>query len=342
MARPRRLLSFMLAALGSAAALHASPAAEPTPIKFVMDWAWEGTQASWAVASESGCYAKAGLKVQTDRGFGSGDSIGKVAGGAYNIGVADFSTLVNYDSSHPDDRLVAVFIISDRALTSAEGLKKTGIFKPQDLNGKRIAAVQPDASHVLFPAFAKANGIDLKSIHWVIVAPNLREATVYQGQADAAVGHLNTVVTGLHALGMTDSELTIMPYADFGVRLYGNAVIVKPAWAAAHADIMRSFVKCAISGIQGTIRDPKGSVELMKKFSSMVDQKKELDALKFSTTRAVYTDDVKKNGLSNVTQERLDKALTQISDAMGVKKPAPSDVWTSKYLPPRNERMIEP
>jgi NitT/TauT family transport system substrate-binding protein len=343
MARPLRLLATVtLAALGCVAAQHSSPAAESLPIKFVMDWAWEGTQASWAVASESGCYTKAGLNVQTDRGYGSGDSISKVASGAYNIGVADFSTVVNYDSSHPDDRLVTVFIISDRALTSAEGMKKAGIFKPQDLNGKRISAVQPDASHVLFPAFAKANGIDLNSIHWVIVAPNLREATVYQGQADAAVGHLNTVVTGLHALGVTDSELTIMPFSDYGVRLYGNAIIVKPAWAAAHADAVHSFVKCAIAGIQGTIRDPNGSIELMKKFSSMVDDKKELDALKFSTTRAVYTDDVKKNGLSDVTPERLESALTQISDAMGIKKPSESDVWTSEYLPPKNERMIEP
>lgn len=196
MAPPCRLLDLLLAAAGCAATLRASPAAEPTSIKFVMDWAWEGTQASWAVAAESGCYAKAGLNVRTDRGFGSGDSIGKVAGGAYDIGVADFSNLVNYDSSDPDNRLVAVFVISDRALTSAEGLKKAGIFKPQDPNGKRIAAVQPDASHVLFPALAKANGIDVNSIHWVIVAPNLREATVYQGQADAAVGHLNSSSPG--------------------------------------------------------------------------------------------------------------------------------------------------
>lgn len=337
-----RLLSFVLAAMWVAAASSASQAAQSTPIKFVMDWAWEGTQASWAVASESGCYAKAGLNVHTDRGYGSGDSISKVASGVYDIGVADFSSLVNYDSGHADDRLVAVFVISDQALTSAEGLKKAGIFKPKDLEGKRISAVQPDASHVLFPAFAKANGIDLNSIHWVIVAPNLRETTVYRGQADAAVGHMNSVVTGLHSLGMTDSELTIMPYADYGVRLYGNAIIVKPAWATAHAQAMRSFVKCAIAGIQGTISHPDDSVRLMTKFSSMVDVDKEIDALKFSTTRAVYTDDVKKNGLSDVTPKRLDQALTQISDAMGFKKPAPSDVWTPDYLPPRNDRMITP
>ena len=332
----------VIAALASIAINRTAAAAELVPIKFVTDWAWEGTQASWAVASETGCYGKAGLDVKTERGFGSGDAIAKVASGAYDIGVADFSSVVNYDSTHLTEKLVTVFIISDRALTSAEGMKKAGIFKPQDLNGKRIAGVQGDASRTLFPAFAKANGVDLKSIAWVTVAANLRQTAVYKGDADAVVGHLNTVVTGLRALGVQDSEMTIMPYADYGVRLYGNSVIVKPAWAAAHPDAMRSFVKCAIEGIRGTIRDPQGSIVMMRKFSSMVDEQKELDALNFSTTRAVHTDDVKKNGLSDVTPERLEAALTQISDAMGIAKPAASDVWTSAYLPSRNERMIEP
>src|SRR5258707_14840270 len=76
MARGLHLLG--LVALGAATTIaieRPSPAAEPIPIKFVMDWAWEGTQASWAIASDSGCYAKAGLDVKTDRGFGSGDAI---------------------------------------------------------------------------------------------------------------------------------------------------------------------------------------------------------------------------------------------------------------------------
>jgi NitT/TauT family transport system substrate-binding protein len=340
MVRRLGLLGVVAFASVTTIAVQRPPAAEMTPIKFVMDWAWEGTQASWAVASDSGCYAKAGLDVKTDRGFGSGDSIGKVAGGAYDIGVADFSTLVNYNSSHPTAKLITVFIVSDRALTSAVGMKKAGINKPKDLEGKKIAGVQADASRTLFPAFAKANGIDLKTINWVSVAPNLRQTAVFQGQADAAVGHLNTVVTGMHKLGVKDEEMTIMPYADNGVRLYGNAVIVKPDWAAAHADVMKSFVKCAVAGIKGTLADPKAAVATMQKFSSMVDQKSELDALDFSTTRAVYTDDVKKNGLSEVTTARLESGLAQISDAMGIPKPAPSDVWTGAYLPPQSERMI--
>jgi ABC-type nitrate/sulfonate/bicarbonate transport system substrate-binding protein len=80
---PRRLHLLgvpIMAALASIAIERSTPAAEPIPIKFVTDWAWEGTQASWAVAAETGCYTKAGLDVKTDRGFGSGDAIAKVAG----------------------------------------------------------------------------------------------------------------------------------------------------------------------------------------------------------------------------------------------------------------------
>jgi NitT/TauT family transport system substrate-binding protein len=340
----RRLGLFSVVALSTVATVapqRLAPAAELTPIKFVMDWAWEGTQASWAVASDSGCYAKNGLDVKTDRGFGSGDAIGKVVGGAYEIGVADFSTVVNYNSSHSTQKLITVFIISDRALTSAVGMKKAGVLKPQDLSGKKITGVQADASRTLFPAFAKANGIDVNTVNWVSVAPNLRQTTLFQGQADAAVGHLNTVVTGMHKLGVKDEEMTIMPYADYGVRLYGNAVIVKPDWAETHADVVRSFVKCAVVGIKGALRDPQGAIATMKKFSSMVDEKSELDALAFSTTRAVYTEDVKKNGLSQVTKERLDDGLAQIADAMGIPKPPASEIWTSAYLPPQSERMID-
>jgi hypothetical protein len=37
---------------------------------------------------------------------------------------------------------------------------------------------------------------------------------------------------------------------------------------------------------------------------------------------------------------RLDRVLTQVADALQVPKPAPADVWTPAYLPPRAELML--
>jgi NitT/TauT family transport system substrate-binding protein len=334
---------FALAAVGAGAAFATdAAAAERAPVKFVMDWAFEGAQAIWTVAADRGCFAQAGLDVKIDRGFGSGDAVSKVASGAYDIGVADFSTLVSYNGAHPGEKLIAAFVISDRSATSVVTLKKNGISKPQDLVGKRLADAQGEASRVLFPAFAKANGIDPGAVTWVTVAPNLRQTTLFHGQADAAAGHLFTVITGLQALGVSEADMVEFPYADFGVSTFGNSVIVKPEWAAAHPDIMRSFIRCAVAGIKGSIADPRYAIASLKKFNAMADDKTESTALAFSTNRAILSDDVRKYGLSAMESGRLDRVLSQVADALQILKPAAADVWTAAYLPPRDELMLPP
>lgn len=328
-------------ALGTALGASAAHAAERTSIKFIMDWAFEGAQAIWPTAAESGCFAENNLDVKIDRSFGSGDALSKVASGVYDVGVADFSSLISYDAAHPDDKIAAVLVISERSAMSIVTLKKYNIAKPQDLAGKRIADQQGEASRVMFPAFAKANSIDPSSITWVSVAPNLRQPILVKGEADAAAGHRFTILVGLRALGVKDDEVTLFPYADWGVRAFGNSVVVKKQWASAHPDAMRSFVKCAVTGIKMSIANPEQSIAWLKKYNSLIDEKLELQGLDFSNKLAIITDDTRKNGLSAVSKERLDQILTQIADALGVAKPAPDDIWTPDYLPPADQLKLQ-
>ncbi len=60
--------------------------------------------------------------------------------------------------------------------------------EPRHLNGKRIAAPETDAGRQFFPAFAQATGIDLASIRWITVTPQLREPMLARGEADAITG----------------------------------------------------------------------------------------------------------------------------------------------------------
>jgi NitT/TauT family transport system substrate-binding protein len=320
-------------ALGASLLGSAAQAGERTSIRFIMDWAFEGAQAIWPTAAESGCFADNGLDVKIDRSYGSGDALSKLASGVYDVGVADFTSLINYDTVHPDDKFTAVFVISERSAMSVVTLKKYNIAKPQDLVGKKIADQQGEASRVMFPAFAKANAIDPNSITWISVAPNLRQPILVKGEADAAAGHRFTILVGLRALGLNDDEVTLFPYADWGVRAFGNSVIVKKGWAKAHPEAMRSFVKCAAEAIRMSIENPEQSIAWLKKYNSLIDEKFELQALNFSNKLAIVTDETRKSGLSTFSSERLDQILTQISDALGVQKPSQDDVWTVDYLP---------
>ncbi len=331
-----------VAALVVGSAFFAGSAhAEMTPIRFIMDWAFEGAQAIWPTAAESGCFAEHRLDVKIDRSFGSGDALSKLASGAYDIGVADFSSLINYDAAHPDDKIAAVLVISERSAMSIVTLKKYNIAKPQDLVGKRIADQQGEASRVMFPAFAKANNIDPSSITWISVAPNLRQPILVKGEADAAAGHRFTILVGLRALGVKDEEITLLPYADWGVRAFGNSVVVKKQWASAHPEAMRGFVKCAVTAVKLSIAKPEQSIAWLKKYNSLIDERFELQGLEFSNKLAIITDETRKNGLSTFSKERLDQILTQISDALQVKKPAQDEVWVPEYLPSQAELKLQ-
>jgi NitT/TauT family transport system substrate-binding protein len=328
-------------AVGTSLFGGAAQAADKTHVNFIMDWAFEGAQALWPAAAESGCFADNNLDVKIDRSFGSGDALSKLASGAYDIGVADFSSLINYDAAHPDDKIAAVFVISERSAMSIVTLKKYNIAKPQDLAGKKIADQQGEASRNMFPAFAKANNIDPNSITWVSVAPNLRQPILIKGDADAAAGHRFTILVGLRALGVKDDEVTIFPFADWGVRAFGNSVVVKKQWAAAHPDAMRGFLKCTASAIKLTIANPQQAIAWLKKYNSLINEDSELQGLQFSNNLAIITDETKKNGLSTFSKARLDEILTQVSDALQIKKPAPDDIWDAEYLPPASELKLQ-
>jgi NitT/TauT family transport system substrate-binding protein len=313
-----------------------------TPVKFVMDWAFEGAQSIWTIADQKSCFSNKGLKVTIDRGFGSGDAISKVASGAYDVGVADFSSIVAYNAAHPDQKLITTFVISDRSPTSVVTLKKNGITTPKQLEGKRIADALGEASRVLFPVFAQKNDIDTTKVNWVNVTPNLRQASLLQGQADAAAGHVFTVLLGLRALGVKDDEIQLMPYANYGVDLLGNSIMTKPQWATSHKKEMQDFISCAITGIKASIAEPDAAIASLKKFNSMADDKIEIEGLKFSSTFAILTPHVKEEGLSQIDPERLRTMLPQIAKAIDIPVPTPDEIWTDAYLPPKAERMFGP
>jgi NitT/TauT family transport system substrate-binding protein len=233
-------------------------------------------------------------------------------------------------------------IMNDRAPMSIGALKTTGIAKPQDVVGKRVADNVGEASREMFPAFAGANGIDPNKINWINVAPNLREASLVRGLADAAAGNFLTIWVGLHRLGLKDGDFTLMPYADWGVDMMGNSVVTKPAWTAAHPDVMRKFIACGIEATKTSILEPAVAVDSLKGYNALVDRDEGIAELEFANRVTSMTDYVKKRGLGGIDDERVERALTAISSALGLGKPAVDRVWTSAYLPPEKDRMVNP
>ena len=252
-------------------------------------WAFEGSQSIWTIAEASGCFKRAGLNVTIERSFGSGDSVVKVASGTYDVGVSDFSTMVGFDGKNPDKRLIAFFMVSDRAPMSIVTKKSAGITKPADLIGKRIADSVTEASRVMFPAFAKANGIDPEKVDWVTISPDLRQQMLVRDQADALAGHMFTILTGLAAVGLKQDDTSVMLYDDWGVHFFGNALVATPAWIAAHPDAAKAFAACAAEGIKLSMANPQAAIDSLRPRNTILNDSVELASLAFSNTVAIRT-----------------------------------------------------
>src|SRR5204863_7132027 len=91
----RRSLLAVIAALPLAFA-HPPAVAEETPIKFQLDWRYEGPQAMFLVPLAKGYYKAEKLDVTVDAGNGSGGAVTRVASVGYAMGIAVTAALLEF------------------------------------------------------------------------------------------------------------------------------------------------------------------------------------------------------------------------------------------------------
>lgn len=331
----------LLVGASSFGLLSGAPVRAEANIRFIIDWSFQGQHAMFTMPVDDGTFAMLGLNVQVDRGAGSGDTVAKVASGAYDMGFADIYSMVRFNSQNPDHKLIAVMMVDDKSALAVEVKASSPIKTPQDLNGKTLAAPVGDATRQLFPLFAAANHIDENSIKWINVSPELREPLLVRGEADAITGHLTTVMLNFANIGVKESDIRTMPYVDFGVNLLGHAVVVKPEFAERNPDAIHNFILGSTRGFSAMIHDPDAAVASIKKRDPLINPDIEKSRIKMSLIYRMITDNVLKNGVSNVDPKRLESSLKDVSAAFGIKAiPPASEVYTDRYLPPRSEMMI--
>ncbi len=108
----KRVFVKTLAALAAAAALG-SAQAQTTPIKFQLDWRFEGPSALFLTPMAKGYFKDAKLDVTIDAGNGSGGTVTRVASGAYDMGFADLAALMEFHANNPDapNKPVAIMMV---------------------------------------------------------------------------------------------------------------------------------------------------------------------------------------------------------------------------------------
>src|SRR6516162_6181093 len=81
-------------AIATAGLLVAAGAHAQDKVRFQTDWIPSGEHAMYYGGWQKGIFADEGIDVTITRGYGSGDTVAKLAGGAFQFGVADVSAVM--------------------------------------------------------------------------------------------------------------------------------------------------------------------------------------------------------------------------------------------------------
>ncbi len=336
---------FRVAALIALFASAAPADARDTPIRFQLDWRFEGPAALFTLPKAKGWFSDEGLAVSIDAGDGSGGTVARVANGDYDMGFADLASLMAFWGTNPDQagKPVAVMMVYNNTPAAVMALKKSGIRRPADLVGKTLGAPAFDAGRKSFPIFAKSNGIDPAQIKWVSMAPEQRESMLARGEVDAITGFYFTSLFDLNASGVKDEDIVVMPYSKFGVKLYGSAIIVSEAFLRQHPEAVKAFLRAFTRGVKAVIADPQAAVETLRDYDASIDGARETKRLKLTLNGSVLTADARSEGFGEVDPARLTLMALQVKDAFGLNVRIPAErIFGAGLLPSASERKVFP
>ncbi|MGE8320560.1 MAG: ABC transporter substrate-binding protein [Comamonas sp.] len=334
---------FLHTALALSAAASVAPAQAATPIKFQLDWRFEGPAAFFLLPAAKGYFKDAGLDVAIDAGSGSGGVVQRVASGAYDLGFADLAALMEFQANNPDvpNQPVAVMMVYNNTPASVMALKKSGIAKPADLSGKKLGAPVFDAGRRGFALFAKANQVG--SVQWTTMDPPLRETMLVRGDIDAITGFTFTSLLNLEARGVKAADVTVMPFADHGVKLYGNAIIASPKLIQQNPGAVKAFLQAFAKGAKEVIANPGAAVAHVKERDGIVNTQLETRRLQLAIDTVVNSADARAEGFGQVSPTRLSLMASQVSDVYATKtRIRPEAVWNGSLLPTAAERNVLP
>jgi NitT/TauT family transport system substrate-binding protein len=249
---------FVLAAAALAAALIAAPAAAQTKIDFILNWVPGGDHAPYYYAKKLGWYAKEGIDLNLEPGKGSATAIQKVAAGANPVGLADMANALTLRGKGAET--VAVFNVYANSPQGLYWLKSSGIKGIKDLAGKKIGNPAGDGARTMWPALAKANGIDPKSVTWVNIDPNGKLAALKAKSIDATTSFYNIHHVFQRELG---ADMGFVAWRDVGLNPYGNSVLVNPEFLSKNKAAIDKFVKVSQRAFAACVKDAKPCVQAL-------------------------------------------------------------------------------
>ncbi len=323
-------------------ALSSAGVAAQTAMKITLDSRLAGPAAPFTAGIDQGYYATEELRVTINADRNSSAALQHIASDAHGIGLVDINALIRFRDQNPQSQLKAVFIVHNRPAYAIIGRKSRGVEWPKSLEGKKLCAPAPDPAYAYLPLFLRANGIKPSGITVVNSALAVREPLLAAGEVDAVTGLSFVTYIDLKERGVPADDITMLLMADYGVHLYGSAIVINPELSSARADVVRGFLRAFLNSLKSTVADPVAAIESVIRRDDALAAPVELARLQLAIEQSIRTPEVVERGYGVVDMNRLEKSIEQIALTYSFKsKLKAEDIFDPSFLPSAGDLQLQ-
>jgi NitT/TauT family transport system substrate-binding protein len=328
-----RLIGTCALALGAAA--FATGAARAQEVKLLLDWIPTGDYAAYYAAVDRGFYKDAGLTVTIERGFGSSDTVTKIATGVAQFGIADIGALMA-GRVRTQVPVRAIASIYTRPPHSIFVLGDSPIRTFKDLEGRSLAGAPGSAVRVFLPLVLARNNVDISKVQIVNSEPATMGPLLVSGKANAVTGFLPNRPRFEAMAKEQGKEVRVLQFAET-LQIYGNSLIAAEATLAKNPDLVRRFVAATLRGLEFARANPRGATESMAKLVPGIEAQREMAAAEIANFLIFDSEIARKMPVGSFDAAQLKLTWETVAEAqqLDAKATSPESFVTRDFLPKR-------
>ncbi|WP_425065665.1 ABC transporter substrate-binding protein [Reyranella sp.] len=297
--------------------LFGGPALAQDKVRFQTDWIPSGEHAMYYGAWSKGIYAKHGIDITITRGYGSGDTVTKVASGAADFGVADIAAVMTA-RARTNVPVKTIAVLYNESPHSLFVLKSSGITNFKGLEGKKIGITPGNSHRFYFPEVAKKAGTDPNKLIWTNMDGAAMAAQLIAKNIDAAPFYSIHYYYINKAAVKAGQEILPLPFVEVGFKIYAASLITTDKMIQDKPDLVARFLAATKEAFEWAAANPEEACKLHVARFPEVELDDCMGSVK-AVMKFVFNDHTKEFGWGKESPDRLKFSWETIATANELK-----------------------
>ena len=323
-----RTLSAVFALIAVALSFGTGHAADKVTI--ILDFTISGYHAPFFVAQDKGYFAEQGLEVSIGRGYGSGDTVKKVASGVADVGFNHPAPLIIANADGGNLRSVMGYLNQEMCATYS-AVEHANVRTPKDIEGKIWGGPPGDVCTIMLTALAEKAGFDLSKVKMQQMDAPQRLPMLATGQIGVTGSFFDKDILFKKALEQAGKKMATFRYSQY-MSMYSNGITVTQTTIDKRPEVVGKVVIALLKGFKTTVANPNEAAAIITKLHPELD-KEYIRASVDTLLEGMWDETSKSKGIGVLDARKMQDTRDTVVKYWKLKTEPPLDqIYTNRFI----------